>query len=140
MGRDVERLDPHDGAVIHARLQLDPKLTGSVTMELRNVTAETALRAVCESVGCRWRLDQGRLIVEPDRAATSPPQGDPYAGITLNTQYRNIANPLHDALRQAAIEMGYTWNVGNNDQARRILKLMSDQWGNTPIYFGFVTL
>lgn len=65
---------------------------------------------------------------------------DPYAGITLNTQYRNIPNPLHDALSQAASELGYAWNVANNDQVRKILKLMSDEWGVAPIYFGFVTL
>ena len=65
---------------------------------------------------------------------------DPYAGLTLNTQYRNIPNPLHDAMSQAAGELGYTWNVANNDQIRKIFKLMSDEWGSQPIYFGFVTL
>ena len=65
---------------------------------------------------------------------------DPYSGLTLNTQYRNIPNPLHDAMSQAAAELGYTWNVGNNDQVRKIFKLMSDEWGSQPIYFGFVTL
>lgn len=65
---------------------------------------------------------------------------DPYAGLTLNTQYRNIPNPLHDAMSQAATELEYTWNVASNDQIRKIFKLMSDQWGSQPIYFGFVTL
>jgi len=65
---------------------------------------------------------------------------DPYAGLTLNTQYRNIPNPLHDAMSQAASELGYAWNVGNNDQIRKIFKLMSDQFGAASIYFGFVTL
>lgn len=65
---------------------------------------------------------------------------DPYAGLTLNTQYRNIANPLHDALPQAANGLGYAWNVANNDQVRKILKLMADQWGTAVIYFGFTEL
>lgn len=65
---------------------------------------------------------------------------DPFAGLTLNTQYRNIPNPLHDAMQQGAISLGYTWNVANNDQVRKIFKLMSDQWGSTPIEFGFVTV
>jgi hypothetical protein len=65
---------------------------------------------------------------------------DPFAGLTLNTKYANIPNPLHDALHTAATSLGYTWNVGNNDQIRKIWKDMSDQWGNTPILFGFVTL
>lgn len=65
---------------------------------------------------------------------------NPYAGITLNTRYSQIANPLHDALYQAAVELDYTWNVGNNDQVRRLLKMMADSFGSTPMLFGFVTL
>jgi len=65
---------------------------------------------------------------------------NPYAGITLNTQYRNIPNPLHDALSRASTDLGYTWTVGNNDQVRKILKIMADQWGSQPIYFGLVVL
>jgi hypothetical protein len=65
---------------------------------------------------------------------------NPYIGITLNTQYRNIPNPLHDALSQAAVDLGYTWTVANNDQARKVFKLMANQWGSNPIEFGFVTL
>lgn len=80
-------------AVIGARLQIDPRLAGSVTLEVRNVTAETALRAVCESVGCRWRLDQGRLIVDPDPAANSRSQPDPYADIKLSDIHQDI--PAH---------------------------------------------
>jgi len=65
---------------------------------------------------------------------------DPFAGITLNTQYRNIPTALHDALLQAATELGYTWDVANNTQVRRIFKLMADQWGVQPILFGIATL
>lgn len=65
---------------------------------------------------------------------------DPYAGLTLNTQYRNIPNPLHDAMQTGAISLGYTWDVVGTDQIRKIFKMMSDQWGSKPIYFGFVSL
>jgi hypothetical protein len=65
---------------------------------------------------------------------------DPFVGLTLNTQYRNIPNPMHDAMLQASNDLGYTWEVGNNDQIRKIFKMMADQWGSQPIYFGFVTL
>lgn len=61
---------------------------------------------------------------------------NPYAGLTLNTQYQNIPNPLHDALQTAAISLGYTWNVANNDQIRKIWKQFADAWGNTPINMG----
>ncbi len=45
-------------------LQLDPSLRALVTIEVENVTAETALNAICESIGCRWRREGTRLIVE----------------------------------------------------------------------------
>jgi len=65
---------------------------------------------------------------------------DPYAGLSLNTQYRNIPIPLHDAMQQGAISLGYTWAVNDNDQIRKIFKQMADQWGTTPILFGLATL
>ena len=61
---------------------------------------------------------------------------DPFAGLTLNTQYKNIPNPMHDAMQEAAVGQGYAWNVSGNDQIRKIFKTMSDQWANTPTYFG----
>lgn len=45
-------------------LQLDPSLRAPVTIEVENVTAETALNAICESIGCRWRREGNRLVVE----------------------------------------------------------------------------
>lgn len=65
---------------------------------------------------------------------------NPFAGLTLNTRYSNIPNPLHDALYNAAVELGYSWNVGNNDQIRKIWKMMADQWGSSPIYMNVATL
>lgn len=65
---------------------------------------------------------------------------DPYAGITLNTQYRNIPNPLHDALSQAAQMFGFSWNISDNDQIRKILKMMADQWGSHQFIFSFTVL
>ena len=65
---------------------------------------------------------------------------NPFSGVSQNTQYQNILNPLHDALQQAAIELGYIWGSRDQDQLRKIYKDMGDQWGSAPIYFGFVTL
>jgi hypothetical protein len=65
---------------------------------------------------------------------------DPFTGLTLNTRYSDIPNPLHDALQQGAVSLEYTWTVGNNDQIRKIWKMMADQWGVRPILFGLATL
>lgn len=57
--------------VTGAELELDPAVTGTVTITLHNVTARTALTAVCEGLGCRWRLETGeltRLVVEAEDA------------------------------------------------------------------------
>lgn len=61
---------------------------------------------------------------------------NPYSGITLNTQYKNVPNPLHDAMQQASTEQNYAWNVSPNDQIRKIFKYMSDQWASTSTIFG----
>jgi len=53
--------------VTGAELELDPAVTGTVTITLHNVTVRTALTAVCEGIGCRWRFETGevtRLVVE----------------------------------------------------------------------------
>ena len=79
--------------VLSCELQLDPRLAGTVTLEVRNVTAETVLRAVCESVGCRWRLGGGQLVVEVDPAANVKAQADPYSEIRVADAHQDI--PAH---------------------------------------------
>lgn len=63
-------------------LQLDPNLRALVTIEVQNVTAETALNAICESIGCRWRREGTRLIVEARTDVlttfTERPKGEAY--------------------------------------------------------------
>jgi len=61
-------------------------------------------------------------------------------GITLNTQFRDLTVEQQMALEDAAITLGYVWDVAANDTIRNILKAMADQWGDAPIYFGFTTL
>jgi len=61
-------------------------------------------------------------------------------GITLNTQYRNLTTEQQDALEEAAVSLGYAWDVAPTDTIRAILKAMADAWGEQPIYFGFTTL
>ncbi|MDO8836154.1 MAG: hypothetical protein Q7V01_11185 [Vicinamibacterales bacterium] len=45
-------------------ISADPNLRALVTFQAENVTAHTVLTAICESVGCRWRLEGNRMIVE----------------------------------------------------------------------------
>jgi TonB family protein len=77
-------------SVLGCRLQMDPRVAGSVTLEVRNVTAETVIRAVCESVGCRWRLDKGVLVVDFDAAASAKTQADLYARTRVSDVHEEI--------------------------------------------------
>ena len=61
-------------------------------------------------------------------------------GITLNTQYDNLTVEQQGWLEQAALDLGYAWDVAPNDTIRNILKEMGDAWGERIIYFGFTTL
>ncbi len=58
-------------------LSLDPEVRAPVTLRVFNVTAETALNAVCDSVGCRWRIDGAQLRVE----FSAPPPRIPSAEV-----------------------------------------------------------
>jgi TonB family protein len=76
--------------VLGHRLQLDGKVSGSVTLDVRNVSVETALRAVCESIGCRWRIDNGALVVARDATAIGPGPNDTLAQVSVRDVYENL--------------------------------------------------
>jgi hypothetical protein len=50
---------------LDCELSLDQEVKQMVTVLLNNVTRQTALDAICESVNCRWRIESGRLIIGP---------------------------------------------------------------------------
>jgi hypothetical protein len=45
---------------------VDAAVTDPVDITVRNVSARTALNAVCESIGCRWTLMGKTLVVKPE--------------------------------------------------------------------------
>jgi TonB family protein len=71
-------------------LRLDPNVTGTVTLDVRNVTAGTVLRVICESIGCRWRVEAGTLHVERDPTAGAQGPGDRYAQVRVRDVYEDI--------------------------------------------------
>jgi hypothetical protein len=48
--------------------QVDPRLTKPVSIRLDWVTVRTMLNTACEGLGCRWKVDGARLIVDWDEA------------------------------------------------------------------------
>jgi hypothetical protein len=61
---------------IGVTVTVDAAVTDPVDITVRNVSARTALNAMCESVGCRWTLSGGSLAV---RAGTDVAAGTRYA-------------------------------------------------------------
>jgi hypothetical protein len=62
---------------------------------------------------------------------------DPFAGAPLNTQLRNLAPGIGQAIMDAGASFG--WNMsGISDQTtlRVGIKYMADQWGATPLLLG----
>jgi TonB family protein len=95
------------------RLRLDPKVAGAVTLDVRNVTAETVLRAICESIGCRWRVEASTLHVEHDPTAGAQGQGDRYAQVRVRDVYEDIPVQI-------------LWNEAPMDAALKTLARMLD--------------
>jgi len=61
------------GKMMGVEAEVDPGVSGKVSVELHNVRVRTLLDTVCESIGCRWTLDSsGKLRVVPDPSA--PPK------------------------------------------------------------------
>lgn len=58
-------------SMIDARLQLDPKVEGTVTVEFQKVRVDTFLDQLCFMGGCRWSLVPGDRPVLKVEAATS---------------------------------------------------------------------
>lgn len=62
-------------------------------------------------------------------------------GVTLNTQWRNLTAAQQGWITESFASLGYDSSfIVANTQMRRIIKAASEQFGETPIHFGFVTL
>jgi type II secretory pathway component GspD/PulD (secretin) len=71
---DLKAMAPADafGALASSaglKVVVDPAVTASVDIVVRNVTARTALTTMCESIGCEWSVAAGILSIKPARAS-----------------------------------------------------------------------
>jgi len=53
------------GDAVGMAVTVDRAVTAPVDILVRNVTAKTALTTICESIGCRWTVTDGTLVVKP---------------------------------------------------------------------------
>ena len=53
---------------IGVTVTVDEAVTAPVDIKVRNVSAKTALDAMCESIGCQWTFVGGNLAIKPERS------------------------------------------------------------------------
>lgn len=97
------------GQIVGAEAVIDPEIRGEVTIELHNVRAATALTAVCESLGCLWRIEDGMLKIDRDPEAKPAParRSEPAEGESAAGLDQPIDMALKDAdLRQVLESFG----------------------------------
>jgi len=89
---DVGKLFHTFGQLTGARVELDPQfqLARRVSIRIDNVTIRTALTAICESIGCRWHLGEGAIVIGPIPPAAEPRPFDFKEKITLRVQGANL--------------------------------------------------
>lgn len=66
---DVREVVASFAQLVQVEAEISPEVRGEVTIELHRVRVATALTAVCESSGCLWRIEDGRLKVVGDPEA-----------------------------------------------------------------------
>jgi len=54
---------------IGVTVNVDASVTDPVDIQVKNVSARTALTAMCESIGCQWTLTGNSLVVKPLHAS-----------------------------------------------------------------------
>jgi hypothetical protein len=67
------------GDAVGMPVTMDQAVTAPVDILVRNVTARTALTTICESIGCRWSVTDGALVIKPTvavRESTKPRKVD----------------------------------------------------------------
>ncbi len=89
-------------------LTLDPKLRALVTLQVVNVTAQTALDAICQSIGCSWQRSGNRLVVNALRDEIMI-WGDNAVGEQIR---RSGGDPLHSVVRNLDDRLPFdiTWS------------------------------
>ncbi len=69
---DVNMVSPQEvfgllASSLDCEVSVDPGVQRLVTLRVVNVTGRTALSVICESIGCQYRLEGKRLVIEPLR-------------------------------------------------------------------------
>jgi TonB family protein len=118
---DVNKVTPVQALGMVARamgvtLVLDPDVSERVTMRIARITTRTALDAICQSIGCSWRLDGQALHVDDKPMETDSVRrlGEAFRK-PLPSSFKFDRAPLRDVLAALSKESGVTWTVDAAD-------------------------
>jgi type II secretory pathway component GspD/PulD (secretin) len=111
--------------MLNAEAVVDPAVREPVSIELHNVRARTLLDAICESIGCRWRLEPGsppklRVTAVPAGGAEPRPTalGEPIDLKVTDADARDVLKTFAEILRvQAAVDPAVQGTVTFNLEA-----------------------
>jgi hypothetical protein len=108
---DAGKLFQTLGQLTGARIDLEPQFQAarSISIRLDNVTVATALNAVCESIGCRWRLKDGAIVIGPMRARERRESraGDLEARIDLRVTDTDLHGVMQAMAQILGVELEY---------------------------------
>ena len=126
---------------------IDPSLSQNFSFRLNDVTVRTALDALCDSVSCRWRIEDNKLIVDavprdPSRvareegnvAALEPlrrlvPQGTRFDNVPVSSALDSLARLTGDdvqfSVRELDANQSVTVDVGGRTVQQAIMKVVA---------------
>jgi len=121
-------------------LAIDAKVTGTVTVALRDVTPDEALRVVASAAGARVRQDGEVYVVEPKPLPAERPRTPSLATAGATVVAPTAAAPVTGAGTSATVDSG-------DEQVIRVIKLkyadpamIADAFGGGAVGSGTATL
>jgi hypothetical protein len=109
---------------MNLELSLDESVRRWITVQTSRISYEAALDAICETAGCRWRVEGGKLFVEPltqgERSGLFS-HSTPYNkgldnGLSASMRFENT--PLPSALRQVFDSAGVAYILFGESMSR----------------------
>ena len=95
-GAEAGKVLSHFATMLNARLDVQCAESRPVTIAFENLTVETALSAICESAGLRWRLEEAPeriLSVTCDPVPAEPEEGRPMVKAQVERRVEEGADP-----------------------------------------------
>ena len=114
---------------------VDPAVQQPVTLRVVDVSARTALSAICESIGCRYRLDGNKLVIEPllpktqEKVVTARIKADRLQilkkPLPQGLRFENV--PLSSVLKAVSDASGFDISIEPTDPDKKVTVDVSGQ-------------